>query len=1024
MDKIMKLHKSIFIIVLFLIIITAIRLFWMSYLTTLDYSESPTAKEGVLDLRGWQLNDKKTFLLNGEWEFYPNRLLVENDQIEDGMKHYLENPSDWNDVFEKDHSFTYGTYRLRILLDDDHLDELGLKINKVNNASAIYVNGEKIGESGEVAVMKEKHKGTGVPFSVFFTPDDQEIELMIQASSNRHDGGMIKPIRFGTKKAIDFQSNVSIGLQLLLLIVLILHSIYAFILYFMRSSFNKGLLYFTSLLICAMFTVLCSDDKMLFQIISVDYNWEIKWTYLSYIGVATFIPLVINHIFPHIVYKKALIYFLIYCLLYTLFIMIASPMYILQTSKVFLLAVLLSSIVVSLMNFQKAKIDKGESIFLILGCLSIGNNILWSTIESNTSLEMLHYPFDLIIALLCFCAFWFKRFFRITTESENLAKKLQLENQRKDEFLVNTSHELRNPLNGITNIIQTLLEDEKHPLHIEHQKSLFLLEDVSKRMSFMLNDLLDITRLKENTIQLDRKKIIIQSVVTGVMDMTKLMSVGKQVLLKVEIPDDFPPIFADENRLIQILFNLLHNAIKFTDEGTITIRASIDNEMALVHIKDTGIGIKEEDLGSIFEPYEQAVNNDESARGGFGLGLRICKQLIELQNGTIHVQSTVGKGTIFTFSLPLFKGTDRLEQPEIPFSKEEDRLSGANVDIFLSDKKKSLQTGSKILAVDDDPVNLTILRTILERENYYVVTVMNAEEAINKLEKEMYDLVILDVMMPHISGYDFTRKIREHLSLLELPVLLLTARARPEDILAGFRSGANDYVTKPVDAWELRARVHALTNLKALMKERIRIEGAWLQSQIQPHFIFNTLNSIAALGEMDIKKMQGLLMEFSHYLRLSFDFHNAEPVVPLEYELSLVGSYLYIEQTRFGDRLKVEWETDDPIDVQIPPLSIQPLVENAIKHGIMQNTEGGTILIAMKEEKEHIKISVRDNGKGMPKEKIQQLFTEEQTEKRTSVGLRNVERRLKQFYGEGLIIESTLNIGTTVSFCIPKKRNE
>ncbi len=1011
-------YKWAFVIVIFLVVITAIRLVWMSFLTTLNYPNKPMVNEGVLDLRGWEFNNKQTLQLTGDWEFYPNTFL-EAGQIVKEPPIYLNTPSNWNRAFKEKTAFSYGTYRLRILLDDENAHNLGLRIMKLNNASTIYVNGEAVGESGQVATTNEKHNGSTLPYSVRFIPNGNEVELIIHASSNQKNGGIVKPIRFGTIEAIHFQTLLSAGLQLLLCVVLFLHSVYVFILYFMRSSLSKGLLYLTLLLICAIFSVLSSDDKLLFRWVSIDYDWEVKVVYLSYIGFGVLLPLVINQLFPKMVNEKALRYFLIYCVLYSLFILVAPPVYILQTSRILLFSTLIGSIFISTINNRKAKMDISESIFLILGCLSIGVNIIWATVKSNTSLDMMHYPFDLIFTLLCFTAFWFKRFFRITNESKQLAEKLQFENQRKDEFLVNTSHELRNPLHGISNIIQTLLEDKTNPLTEEHQKRLSTLGNISKRMSLLLNDLLDVTRLKEKTINLELKETNIQSVVAGVVDMTKLMTEGKPIQLHVQIPATFPAVVADENRLVQLLFNLIHNAIKFTDKGTITIRSTMDDKMAYIHIEDTGIGISEEDLTKIFEPYEQGAINLQRASGGLGLGLSICKQLVKLHNGTLNVRSIHGQGSAFTFTLPLFEGTNKMAETEMPLVMEGiNEIAVANERIPSSSIED--QSKVKILAVDDDPVNLIILNMILKEEDFKITSVTSALQAIDKLELETYDLIISDVMMPHVSGYDLTRMIRERYSTSELPILLLTARTRTIDVLAGFKSGANDYVTKPIDSWELKARVHALTKLKVSIEERIRMEGAWLQSQIQPHFIFNTINSIAALGYINIEKMQELLEEFSHYLRLSFDFHNADPVVPLEHELSLVRSYLYIEKTRFGDRLTIEWEMDADLEVLIPPLSIQPLVENAVKHGILQYANGGTIIIRIIEQMDHTKISIIDNGKGMTENQIKMLFTEDHSSKRTSVGLKNVERRLKQFYGEGLIIQSTPNKGTTVSFRIPK----
>ena len=990
---------------------------WMNFLTTLEYSDTPIATEGILDLQEWEFNDKQTLSLKGEWEFYPDELLSPNKQIPTTPS-YLDTPMNWDTGFDNQF-FSYGTYRLKILLTDDNRQEFALRINKLHNASTIFINGEQVGDSGQVAKTADNHIGSTVPYTISFFPEQNVVELIIHASSNRHNGGIVKPIQFGTDEAITFQTLLSIGLQLLLVFVLVLHSLYAIILYFMRSSLNKGMLYFTFLLIFAIITVLGSDDKLLFNWFSLSYDWEVKLVYLSYIGVGAFIPLVIGQIFPN--RSHTLRYFLIYCISYSMFVLIAPPAYIYLTSRVLLLGILLSSVLTSLLSFRKAKIDIREGIFIILGCISIGNNLLWSTVILNSSSRMIHYPFDLIIALLCFTAFWFKRFFRLTSESEQLTKKLQVENQRKDEFLVNTSHEIRNPLNVISIIIQSLMENKKNPLDMEHQKSLKILSNLSKRMGFMLTDLLDITRLKEGTIYLNFKRTNIQSVITGVVDMTRLMLSGKEIQLQIDIPDGIPAVWADENRLTQIIFNLVHNAIKFTDKGVIRITSSIRKDVVYIDIEDTGIGIQEDELSTIFDPYEQGKMTEKRASGGFGLGLTISKQLIELHNGSLSVQSTPGKGSIFSFTLPIFKGKDSPPEKEIPVPLVVKEIFNSHTAAtFDTYEDTSSKTKAKLLLVDDDPVILEMLGTILEKDEYRVTRALSATQAMEKLEQEHFDLVISDVMMPYVSGYDLTAFIRERFTTSELPVLLLTARTRTEDVLSGLKSGANDYVTKPIDVLELKSRVHALTNLKMSKEELLRMEGAWLQSQIQPHFIFNILNSLAALSQLDPPKMHKLLVEFSHYLRLSFDFHNAEPVVPLEHELSLVRSYLYIEKTRFGDRLTIDWDLDEKIDIVVPPLSIQPLVENAVKHGILHITTGGKITIRIKALPKYIEISITDNGIGIPNDDLKQLFTKMNSFSESRVGLRNVERRLQQMYGKGLTVTSIPNKGTTVMFTIPR----
>ncbi|NRR03928.1 response regulator [Brevibacillus sp. RS1.1] len=1013
-------------IVVALLVVTAVRLLWMSFLTTFDYAEKPVAVQGVLDLRGWEFSEYQTLRLDGEWEFFPSQFIEGNGLKKPEGQTYLQVPNKWDEAFVHEQgvsdSFHFGTYRLRILLDPEQEHTLGFRINELRTASTVYANGKLVAQVGQPATSNIEHQARNIPYTIKLTPEQGQVELLIHVSNDVGAGGITKPIRFGTIEAVQMRTILSISLQLLLLVVFLIHSLYALLLYFLGAR-NKGLVYFSLVMVCGIFTVVTADDKLLFVWLQFDYDWTVKLTYLVYVGAVAFIPPLFHHLLPAYLNRRILQGFSGLCSLYAIFILLVPAGTILAMIRM-LSIVLLLSVIISAYILWKAIRDKEDIIFLLLACLFVGVNVIWTIAYGILGLEFIHYPFNLIFAVLAFAAYWFRRFFRATTETKHLAEKLRQEDKRKDEFLVNTSHELRNPLHGIINITQAIIEDTNNPLHEEHKKRLDILLHVSRRLTLMLDDLLDVTRLKENSIRLHEKKLNLQSIFAGVFDMAKLMLDGKPIALKVEIDDSFPAVRGDENRLIQILFNLVHNAIKFTDEGTITIRATTSNGFAQIQVEDTGVGIEEKALQTIFQPYEQAELNAIRASGGFGLGLHISKQLVELHGGTLSVQSTQGKGSAFTFTLPLATDSVPLEESSAQtFMQTSLEMAAATTDRITTSTEtvSSMNRRARIIVVDDDSINLNILSKMLESDQYEVSTATSAQQALSILERNPVDLVISDVMMPHVSGYELTRIIRERFSVLELPVLLLTARSRSEDIIAGLQAGANDYVKKPVDAWELKARVKALTEFKISFDERLRMEGAWLQSQIEPHFLFNALNSIAALGLQDFTKMQTLLEEFSNYLRLSFDFHNSEPVISLHDELDLVRSYLYIEKQRFGDRLQVEWDLDPDLDFCLPPLSIQPLVENAIKHGLMQRTSGGTVWIHIKDKEEYFEISIQDDGEGIAEEDLNQLFSQTRHgKKKASVGLRNIERRLRQLYNQGLTINSSPEQGTIVTFGITK----
>lgn len=466
---------------------------------------------------------------------------------------------------------------------------------------------------------------------------------------------------------------------------------------------------------------------------------------------------------------------------------------------------------------------------------------------------------------------------------------------------------------------------------------------------------------------------------------------------------------------------MLHNAAKFTNEGFITVDAHIREGKAVILVSDTGIGIEEGQQQSIFEPYEQGGSGNADNASGLGLGLSICKQLVELHQGTLAVSSIPNSGSVFTFTLPISDSAVQPNNTPAYHPPEQIVLREAAAAYSELPAATSAEPGAdrpRILAVDDDPINLSVLESVLSSESYEIITAAGGKEALALLTTREWDLVITDVMMPNMSGYQLSQAVRERFAMAELPILLLTARSRPEDIEIGFQAGANDYLMKPVDALELKSRVRALTDNKKSFRERLRVEAAWLQAQIQPHFLFNTLNSIGALSEIDINRMRALLDVFGDYLRASFDSRNLERFVPLEHELELVRSYLYIEKERFEDRVRVFWEVDDNIELELPPLTIQPLVENAIKHGILKRAKGGNIHIRISGHQHYAEIVIEDDGVGIEADRLEKLLIT-QTSSRQGIGLRNTDRRLRQLYGQGLHIQSAPGHGTKISFIIP-----
>jgi signal transduction histidine kinase/CheY-like chemotaxis protein/class 3 adenylate cyclase len=414
-------------------------------------------------------------------------------------------------------------------------------------------------------------------------------------------------------------------------------------------------------------------------------------------------------------------------------------------------------------------------------------------------------------------------------------QQLRQVDKLKDQFLANTSHELRTPLYGMIGLVESIRENS----HLEEERAdLDLVISSGRRLSNLVNDIMDFSRLKEHDLQLSLKPVDIRTIADLCLRLNRQLIQKKNIILQNRIPDNIPYCFADENRLQQILQNLVANAIKFTREGTVTIDAKEVDNMIVISIADTGIGIEKEKQESIFREFEQADGSIAREFGGTGLGLSISKYLIELHGGKIEVQSEPGKGSVFSFTIPVAPKEDghrdaihRVSDNNnqiINLSDNKDAINrvstsgnisrsiSSNHDEtdFVSYKSSKLNViGNNsdprhILVVDDEPVNLKVLKNHLERAGYHVTLANDGMEALDLLKKDNpFHLVLLDVMMPRISGYEVCQRIRENQLLTELPVIMVTAKNQVNDLVEGLGSGANDYIVKPFSKDELLARV-------------------------------------------------------------------------------------------------------------------------------------------------------------------------------------------------------------------------
>jgi len=386
----------------------------------------------------------------------------------------------------------------------------------------------------------------------------------------------------------------------------------------------------------------------------------------------------------------------------------------------------------------------------------------------------------------------------------------------KDEFLANMSHELRSPLYGIIGMTESLIKGAAGPMGEAAAHDLSLIFKSGKRLSHLVNDILDFSRLKHRDISLRAEPVDLRSLVQLVVSVSAPLIGSKPVSVSNLVPEG-TVVTGDEIRIQQVMTNLIDNAIKFTASGDITIAVSEGKEdpgFLTVCVSDTGIGIDAGDLDRIFESFEQADGSTSRIYGGTGIGLAITKRLVELHGGRIWVESEPGCGSRFYFSIKKssesmnVSGAGMVEMPPVFIPSDEARpVELANAALGGE--------GADVLVVDDEAVNLQVLINQLTLAGYRVKTAVNGREALSILENGFEpDLVLLDVMLPGMSGYEVCTELRKKHSKQELPVLMLTAKGKPGDMVTGIEAGANDYIVKPVDRMELLARAGNLISLK------------------------------------------------------------------------------------------------------------------------------------------------------------------------------------------------------------------
>ena len=398
-------------------------------------------------------------------------------------------------------------------------------------------------------------------------------------------------------------------------------------------------------------------------------------------------------------------------------------------------------------------------------------------------------------------------------EAEQARKIAEKANDAKSAFLSTVSHELRTPLTsvlGFAKIIRKRLEDKIFPLidrsdpkteKVSQQVSenLNVVISEGERLTHLINDVLDLAKIEAGKMEWNMGDVQMSEVMERALAATSSLLDQKNLRLERNIAPDLPLVYGDHDKLIQVIVNLVSNAVKFTNDGAITCTVRVVNNEMEVNIADTGIGIAPEDHKAVFEQFKQVGGDTLTDKPkGTGLGLPICKEIVEHHGGRIWLESEPGKGSTFYFSLPLQKqAVDKPLRFEALLQQLKEQMANTTLN----------KGTASILVVDDDNSIRSLLQQELSDAGYLVEEAASGKEAIAAIRKKRPDLVILDIMMPEMNGFDVAAILKNDPQSMDIPIIVLSI---VQDKTRGYRIGVDRYLTKPINTSELFAEVGQL----------------------------------------------------------------------------------------------------------------------------------------------------------------------------------------------------------------------
>jgi CheY-like chemotaxis protein len=377
------------------------------------------------------------------------------------------------------------------------------------------------------------------------------------------------------------------------------------------------------------------------------------------------------------------------------------------------------------------------------------------------------------------------------------------------------SHELRTPLTVINGYLSLVLDKNYGNPSKELRDIISVVKEQGQNQLGLIEDLLDLTRIESGEYKLNKQAFVPDALINKAVENFRPEYEAKEIVVTVDIGEEMPTVHWDFHKMLQVFQNLLDNALKFTPEGgEISLSANSKSDFIELQVLDNGIGIPKDRLEQIFDRFYQIDSSSTRRYGGSGLGLSIVREIVVAHHGKVFVESDEGKGTCFLILMPVGEP----EKPGYP-----DALGGEPEmkGVRLAPKGH----GETILVVDNDEDFLKMMKMILPKEGYHVRYTSDSTKAVHYAKKHNVDLIMLDLMMPEIDGYEVCRKVRKDNEIREIPIMVVSAAGGKEVARQVFEAGANEHVIKPFDQQDLLYRINSLLEKGGRLKETEATEG-------------------------------------------------------------------------------------------------------------------------------------------------------------------------------------------------------